>query len=61
MTFLYQFVYCTEIHIMVVPKGEERTFEEIMLERYSMKTLMKREEGGGFRMGNTCIPVADSF
>ena len=20
-----------------------------------------REEGGGFRMGNTCIPVADSF
>ena len=22
---------------------------------------MAREEGGGFRMGNTCIPVADSF
>ena len=22
---------------------------------------MVREEGGGFRMGNTCIPVADSF
>ena len=21
----------------------------------------KREEGGGFRMGNTCIPVVDSF
>jgi len=20
-----------------------------------------REEGGGFRMGNTCMPVADSF
>ena len=20
-----------------------------------------REEGGGFRMGNTCIPVADSY
>ena len=20
-----------------------------------------REEGGGFRMGNTCIPVTDSF
>ena len=20
-----------------------------------------REEGGGFRMGNKCIPVADSF
>ena len=23
--------------------------------------LMGREEGGGFRMGNTCIPVVDSF
>ena len=22
---------------------------------------MGREEGGGFSMGNTCIPVADSF
>ena len=22
---------------------------------------MRRKEGGGFRMGNTCIPVADSF
>ena len=22
---------------------------------------MGREEGGAFRMGNTCIPVADSF
>ena len=22
---------------------------------------MEREEGGGLRMGNTCIPVADSF
>ena len=22
---------------------------------------MGREEGGGFRMGNTCIPLADSF
>ena len=21
----------------------------------------RREEGGGFRMGNTCIPVTDSF
>jgi len=25
------------------------------------KTSMGREEGGGFRMRNTCIPVADSF
>ena len=22
---------------------------------------LKMKEGGGFRMGNTCIPVADSF
>ena len=22
---------------------------------------MGREDGGGFRMGNTCIPVVDSF
>ena len=22
---------------------------------------MGREDGGGFRMGNTCIPVADSL
>ena len=22
---------------------------------------MGREEGGGFRMGNMCMPVADSF
>ena len=22
---------------------------------------MEREEGGGIRMGNTCMPVADSF
>ena len=22
---------------------------------------MEREEGGGFRMGNTCMPVADLF
>ena len=22
---------------------------------------MGRDEGGGFRMGNTCMPVADSF
>ena len=31
---------------MVVVKGRERTFEEIMLERYSMKTLMKKSRGG---------------
>ena len=27
----------------------------------TQRDVMGREEGGGFRMGNTCIPVADSF
>ena len=26
-----------------------------------VKSELGREEEGGFRMGNTCIPVADSF
>ena len=29
--------------------------------RTTQRDGMGREEGGGFRMGNTCIPVADSF
>ena len=28
---------------------------------HTQRDGMGREEGGGFRMGNTCIPVADSF
>ena len=27
----------------------------------SQRDGMRREEGAGFRIGNTCIPVADSF
>ena len=34
-------------------KGEELEKEK--------KRKREREEGGGFRMGNTRIPVADSF
>ena len=50
----------------VTKKNKEKLFN---IERYSssMKSLkskrlfnMGREEGGRFRMGNTCIPVADS-
>ena len=26
----------------------------------SIKKVLGREEGGGFRMGNTCTPVADA-
>ena len=29
--------------------------------RTTQRDGVGREEGGGFRMGNTCIPVADSF
>ena len=29
--------------------------------RSTQRDGMGREDGGGFRMGNTCIPVADSF
>ena len=27
---------------------------------HEIERLMGREDGGGFKMGNTCIPVADS-
>ena len=27
----------------------------------TQRDSMGRKKGGGFRMGNTCIPVADSF
>ena len=27
----------------------------------TQRDCMGRKEGGGFRMGNTCIPVTDSF
>ena len=33
----------------------------ILTEHLKIMDGMGREEGGGFRMGNTCIPVADSF
>jgi len=29
--------------------------------RQTQRDGVGREEGGGFRMGNTCIPVVDSF
>ena len=40
----------------------QTTKNESEAEKSNLKNkLMGREEGGGFRMGNTCIPVADSF
>ena len=32
-----------------------------LIQKYFTHIRNFREEGGGFRMGNTCIPVADSF
>ena len=40
-----------------------RTFsriDHILGHKSSLGKLKKNREGGGFRMGNTCIPVADS-
>ena len=34
---------------------------DLLLERTTQRDGMGREEGGGFRMGNTYIPVVDSF
>ena len=34
---------------------------DTILKSTTQRDGMGREEGGGFRMGNTCIPVADSF
>ena len=31
------------------------------LVHWDQKDGVGREEGGGFRMGNTCMPVVDSF
>ena len=41
-----------EFRERVVPLGSLNT---------TQRDGMGREEGGGFRMGNTCISVADSF
>ena len=43
-----------------VKKAECRRINAFKL-RFLKRDGMGREEGGGFRMGNTCIPVADSF
>ena len=35
------------------------SFVFLLLFKSHLRDGMGREEGGGFRMGNTCIPVAD--
>ena len=50
-----------------IVKKLERTERRAMLDAWgwctgtAQRDGMGREEGGGFGMGNTCIPVADSF
>ena len=43
--------------------GLEKNFQTQSISEGSefIRDGMGREEGGGFRMGNTCIPVVDSF
>ena len=45
---------------MMLYKTMCKDYVHMMLYKIVCKRL-GREEGGGFRMGNTCIPVADSF
>ena len=45
------------IYYIIFIMSIKRTNIDILTQRDGMG----REEGGGFRMGNTCIPVADSF
>ena len=51
--------------ISLQSKGLSRVFSNTTVQKHCTGTTqrdgMGREEGGGFRMGNTCIPVADSF
>ena len=37
------------------------SFLDFISKKKSQRDGMRREVEGGFRMGNTCIPVADSF
>ena len=45
--FKFYFIFKLYIIVLVLPTTQ--------------RDGMGREEGGGFRRGNTCIPVADSF
>ena len=51
--FLIYFIFKLYIIVLVLPN--------IKMNPPQVWDGMGREEGGGFRMGNTCIPVADSF
>ena len=67
--FFFQIVilYCGDIVICVCLCGQMSAFFEIYfcLKKIQIslhcESIIWREVGGGFRMGNTCIPVVDSF
>ena len=48
-------------HPVINHNGKEYEKQCICIMIESQRDGMGREEGGGFRMGNTCIPAADSF
>ena len=49
-------------YIRTLEFKEESIFCRVMqVDAWLMPEGMGKEEGGGFRMGNTGIPVADSF
>ena len=56
-------VYCHHVYLtyMQSVSCEMLGWMNHKLESRLLGDSMGREEGGGFRMGNTCIPVADSF
>ena len=41
--------------------GKKSKYNKYWCTGTTQRDGMGREEGGGFGMGNTCIPVADSF
>ena len=47
--------------ILLGQKKEKKKQYHLQRCGWTQRDGMGREEGGGFRMGNTCIPVADSF
>ena len=46
---------------MIWENGIEICIISYMKQVATERDGMGREEGGGFRMGNTCTPVVDSF
>ena len=45
----------------LMAEREEELKSILMCTGTTQRDGMGREEGGGFRMGSTCIPVMDSF